>query len=286
MSPVVLVSRRRLLQLAAAAVGGSVGVSYYTWRIEPHWVELVRRDLPVRHLPAALEGRLLVQLSDLHIGKQVDDAFLGDAFATVAALEPAFVVATGDFMTCWRGEQLDHARRVMERFPHGRLGTLAVLGNHDYGSSARETGVADRLTRGLGDLGVEVLRNRQRTHAGLTFVGLDDYWGPNFDPRAALADLAPGAATIALCHNPDGVDQPGWERYRGWILAGHTHGGQCKAPFLRPPVLPVRNPRYVAGEVDAGGGRTLYINRALGHLLRVRFNARPEITVFRLTRAA
>jgi predicted MPP superfamily phosphohydrolase len=28
----------------------------------------------------------------------------------------------------------------------------------------------------------------------------------------------------------------------------------------------------------------MYINRALGHLLRVRFNVRPEITVFRLVR--
>jgi predicted MPP superfamily phosphohydrolase len=30
----------------------------------------------------------------------------------------------------------------------------------------------------------------------------------------------------------------------------------------------------------------MYINRALGHLRRVRFNVRPEITAFRLTRAA
>jgi hypothetical protein len=89
-----------------------------------------------------------------------------------------------------------------------------------------------------------------------------------------------------LCHNPDGADQPGWGDYQGWILAGHTHGGQCRPPFCRPPCLPVENPRYVAGEVDLGDGRRLYINRALGHLLRLRFNVRPEITAFRLTRAA
>jgi predicted MPP superfamily phosphohydrolase len=33
------------------------------------------------------------------------------------------------------------------------------------------------------------------------------------------------------------------------------------------------------------GGRTLYINRGLGHLLRVRFNVRPEVTLFELARA-
>ena len=29
----------------------------------------------------------------------------------------------------------------------------------------------------------------------------------------------------------------------------------------------------------------MYINRGLGHLLRVRFNVRPEITIFNLQRA-
>jgi predicted MPP superfamily phosphohydrolase len=47
----------------------------------------------------------------------------------------------------------------------------------------------------------------------------------------------------------------------------------------------VENKRYTSGEFDLGDGRSLYINRGLGHLLRVRFNARPEITLFRLVAA-
>ena len=47
---------------------------------------------------------------------------------------------------------------------------------------------------------------------------------------------------------------------------------------------PVKNRRYTAGEFDLGGGRRLYINRGLGYLKRVRFNVRPEITCFRLTK--
>jgi hypothetical protein len=46
-------------------------------------------------------------------------------------------------------------------------------------------------------------------------------------------------------------------------------------------------PRYVAGEVDLYDGRRLYINRGLGVVkYPVRFNARPEITVFTLRRDA
>ncbi|HMO86864.1 MAG TPA: hypothetical protein PKC18_18290, partial [Lacipirellulaceae bacterium] len=51
-----------------------------------------------------------------------------------------------------------------------------------------------------------------------------------------------------------------------------------------PPLLPVSNRRYVAGEYELAPGRRLYINRGLGYLRRVRFNCRPEITLFTLMR--
>src|SRR5207248_10748327 len=141
------------------------------------------------------------------------------------------------------------------------LATLAVLGNHDYGSWAAHPWVADRLVRRLEDLGIEVLRNARREVAGLTVVGLDDMWAGRFRPRWVLPTLDPKRANLVLTHNPDTADLPGWSGYRGWILCGHTHGGQCKPPLLPPPVLPVRNRRYIAGEVDLYDGRRLYINR-------------------------
>ena len=68
------------------------------------------------------------------------------------------------------------------------------------------------------------------------------------------------------------------------VLEESAHGGQVKPPFLPPPILPVNNEIYTAGEFDLGNGRYLYINRGLGSLWPIRFNARPEITVFSLTR--
>jgi predicted MPP superfamily phosphohydrolase len=88
--------------------------------------------------------------------------------------------------------------------------------------------------------------------------------------------------SIVLCHNPDAVDVPCWGDYGGWILSGHTHGGQCKLPFFRPPILPINNKRYVRGEYDLGDSRRLYVNRGLGYIRRVRFLVRPEVTVFTL----
>jgi uncharacterized protein len=135
-------------------------------------------------------------------------------------------------------------------------------------------------------MGIRTLRNRSEQVAGLQLVGIDDLWGPNFYPGSVVPDVDWSRPTVTLCHNPDAVDLPSMAACRGWILSGHTHGGQCKPPFLPPPVLPVKNLRYAAGEFDVGSGRWLYINRGLGyHPHRVRFNVRPEITVFRMRNA-
>lgn len=160
---------------------------------------------------------------------------------------------------------------------------MGILGNHDYGWRWRMTDVGDQGARIAQEAGVTMLRNQAATVGGLQFVGVDDLWGPFFDPRIALTQASPEKPTIVLCHNPDAADHPLWGAYKGWILAGHTHGGQCKPPFLPPPELPVKNKRYTAGEFALDGNRRMYISRGVGHLLRVRFNARPEIPVFRLT---
>jgi len=46
------VSRRSFLCVAAGTTCAA-GLGLYSWRVEPHWLELVRRMMPVRHLPPA-----------------------------------------------------------------------------------------------------------------------------------------------------------------------------------------------------------------------------------------
>lgn len=275
-------SRRRFLGLSTLAAGAGVGL--YTCGWEPHWVEVVRRSLALAGLPASWRGRLLVQLSDLHIGPQVDDAYLLRAFEMVNALAPAVVVYSGDF-TSYHENVFAHAARMFPRLPRGSVGTVGILGNHDYGPNWAHPEVAGQLAAIAGEAGVRVLRNEVADLEGLQIAGLDDLWARRFQPEKALSVIDRNRAALVLSHNPDTVDLAVWGDYAGWILAGHTHGGQCKAPFLPPPLVPVRNRRYTAGEFQLPNNRQLYVNRGLGHLIRARFNVRPEITVFELVPA-
>ena len=277
-----MISRRSFLRALGACAGIGAGVGYYTIQIEPGWLEVVRRPLQIRRLPSALIGRTLAHLSDIHVGPYVSDDYVLDTFRHVAELRPDIVVITGDVMSRHEGWR-DHVAAIYQHVPRGRLATVATLGNHEYGATWNDDGMADGVADVLRSCGITVLRNQMLDAEGLQIVGLDDLWARRFNPHDVLGELDVSRAAIALSHNPDTADLPVWGNYEGWILAGHTHGGQCKPPFLPPPVLPVTNRRYTAGEFQLAGNRRMYISRGVGHVLPVRFNVRPEVTLFELS---
>lgn len=263
-----------------------MGLGGYVFSIEPHWIEVVRQTMPIPGLPPNLVGKVLAQISDLHIGKRVDPNYMARALRYTSELSPDMLAITGDIIHGNDGVHLkESVKLIQENLATDRISTVAILGNHDYGSDWREPRVADELTSRLSDIGARVLRNESMSLDGLTITGLDDRWGTNWHPDFAADLITQSKPSIVLAHNPDVCDEPIWDDYAGWILSGHTHGGQCKPPFLPPPLLPVRNRRYTAGYFDLSGDRRLYINRALGYLHRVRFLVRPEITLFTLQAA-
>lgn len=271
---------KRLMQLSA--VGALPFL--YSWQIEPFWVEFVQRKLPIKNLPENLEGKILMQISDLHVGNRFDWNFLIESFEKAQEFNPDFVVYTGDYVNHGTAEDHESLEKVMQKAVFGTLGTFGIMGNHDYGENWKDLGSSEEIGKILEINGVAMLKNQQTESYGLNIIGFDDLWSPNFDPMKVMKDYNPEKANLVLCHNPDVCDKDVWNGYQGWILSGHTHGGQCRIPGVITPILPVENKKYISGEIDLKDGRMLYINRALGHSYQVRFMVRPEITVFKLER--
>ncbi|MGG6232019.1 metallophosphoesterase [Tenacibaculum sp. SDUM215027] len=263
-------------------IGTGLLTGLYSWQIEPNWLEFVKKKMPIKNLPQSLTGKTLMQISDIHIGNRFDYTYIIDSFKKAQNLNPDFVVYTGDYVSYDNEEQFEQLKEVLNFSVKGKIATIGILGNHDYGKNWKETNVSNKISDLLKQSGVTVLRNEQKEYSGLNFIGLDDYWGTNFNPEPIMSQYNDKIANLVLCHNPDVCDLDVWNNYKGWILAGHTHGGQVKPPFLPPFMIPVKNKKYASGEIDLEDGRTLYINRALGHLWQVRFNVRPEITLFEL----
>lgn len=270
---------KRLLQLSAIGAFPLL----YSWQIEPFWLEFVHKKMNVKNLPPHLEGKTIMQISDLHVGNRFDWNFLIESFEKAKKFNPDFVVYTGDFVNTGSQKEQDDLKTVLDHAVLGKLGTVGILGNHDYGKRWRENDVAKKITFIAENAGIKVLVNDQFKIHGLNFIGFGDLWSNEFFPGKVMKNYDPEIANIVLAHNPDVCDLNIWNNYQGWILSGHTHGGQCRIPGIITPLLPVKNRNYAAGEIDLKDGRTLYVNRAIGHSLQIRFMVRPEITIFKLT---
>lgn len=274
------ITRRHLLRAATGCLGATGASAVWAIAFEPHWLTTSTYLLPLANLPQHWIGRRVVQISDLHVG-QVDAEYLKRSMEVVNQLAPDLLLITGDFID--HTSAVDHElESVLKVLNPAKLGTLACLGNHDYGYLWREMNTAEQVTEVANRMGIRILRDDRTEVDGLEIMGVDDYWSPRCNPDSLLRSATPDRPAICLCHNPDTCDRFDWSRFRGIVLSGHTHGGQCKPPFLPPPILPVKNRRYTQGFFELGHGQQLFINRGLGHTHRVRFNCRPEITVFEL----
>lgn len=276
-----LLSRRNALRAIGGGILGGAGLHGWTMGIEPHWFEVTHQSLRFKRLPASLEGKRLVQLTDFHLGR-CDLGYLITACRRVNELKPDLIALTGDFIDHDHPLAVSDVGTLLEALAPAGLGTFAVLGNHDYGHGWRDIATGDRVAAVIRSKNIRVLSGEIVDVEGLQLVGLDDLWCPRFEAWRTLEKIDSSRGALCLCHNPDACDLDFWQGFRGVTLSGHTHGGQCKPPFFPPPLLPVANRNYVAGFYQPAPDRQLFISRGIGHSLRARFNCRPEISVFTL----
>lgn len=174
-----------MLQLSAIAAFPFL----YSWQIEPFWLEFVHKKMPVKNLPLHLEGKTIMQISDLHVGNRFDWNFLIKSFEEAIKFNPDFVVYTGDFVNVGSEKEQTDLKIVLENAVLGNLGTIGILGNHDYGKRWRENNVADQIVSIAEKAGIKMLLNDQKEFFGLNFIGFEDYWSTRFQPEKVMQNL-------------------------------------------------------------------------------------------------
>jgi hypothetical protein len=267
---------RRLLTLIGLAAAAAV---VYARFIEPHRLVVESVPLTLPRLPYAFNHYRIAHISDLHLGGWMTSKRLLKAVEMVNAERPDLVVITGDFVEKFANEAADELSVPLKRL-RALDGVVAVLGNHDY-----RYGVPG-LRRILADCGVIELSNAvhslRRGDAQLHIAGLDDQAWHEACLDAVLDQLPRTGAAILLAHEPDFADVTAATGRFDLQLSGHTHGGQIRLPLIGIPVLPSHGIRYAAGQYQVGR-MIQYTNRGLGMITPyVRFNCRPEITLFTL----
>jgi predicted MPP superfamily phosphohydrolase len=164
-----------------------------------------------------------------------------------------------------------------------RAGTFAVLGNHDWWLDA------PRVIEALRAAHVVVLEDSAAlvTHQNRRYwlAGISDLWEGRHDVDMALRAVPASEPVIAFTHNPDIFLRI--PARVSLTLAGHTHGGQVRLPFVGALIVPSDfGQRFAAGHV-VEGGRHLYVHTGSGtSMLPVRFRVPPEIVMLTLRPAS
>ncbi|HTA29853.1 MAG TPA: metallophosphoesterase [Candidatus Cybelea sp.] len=253
------ITRRRFLFFAALASPGLVWADA-KW-LEPQWVK-VRSIRLTQEKPS----HRIIQITDIHF--KGDRPYLESVVRKVNALSPDAVCFTGDLIE--KKEFAAEALRLMEGIKAPLYG---VPGNHDFWS---HTDFADFAKSFARTGGAWLMDSQAMTADGkLQIAGATCL-------RGAPITLTPrtGTKNILLLHYPLLAEQV--RKKFDLLLAGHSHGGQVRLPFFGALVLPYWVGRYQVGMFHLPAG-PLYVNPGLGWLVTpIRFNCRPEITVFEM----
>lgn len=264
-------ARRAVLVLAAAAVG-CVAWGYF---VEPYWLEQTHVSVRCGRLPAGSRPIRIVHISDLHTEAKV--RLEEKLVVAIEKMRPDAIVFTGDALISRAGK--DNLQRCMKALA-AIAPTYAVLGNWDVNQMA-----AVDLYEGTG---VRVLRGEA---ARLWIDGTEVYfvggstrqWAQT---EQALRSLPAAGVRVVLYHYPRQIYEAaaaGADLY----VAGHIHGGQIALPFYGAVITMSPFGKRFEHGLYSVKDTWMYVSRGVGLeggiVPRVRFCARPEVTLIELT---
>jgi len=170
----------------------------------------------------------IVHLSDLHVHPNHMFEYHQKVIELAEQAQADLAFFTGDFIT--NLASLPALQKILR--PVARVGTFAVLGNHDYWAGA------DQVAKVIQQSGIELITNHSEMltigNQSIQLTGYDYPWGTSqkFIPYSINADLH-----LVLSHTPDNIYRIA-QSAADIVFSGHFHAGQIRLPWLGAIVVP------------------------------------------------
>jgi len=276
-SAVVWWRRRRTLAVGSAVVALLLAaVAVDAFLIEPTWLEVTEIRIRSAKIDRPIRIVVLADLQTDRIGP-----YQRDVFRRISQAKPDLVLLAGDYVqtTCEErlGEVQGELATLLREIDFGRdVPVFAVRGNIE------PTNWADVFA----GLEIEVVHSTRSFVLGglrLTCLSLRD----SYEPSLTVSREDRDRFHLVLGHVPNfalgRIDAD-------LLVAGHTHGGQVRLPWIGPLTTNSQVPRrWGAGLTDLPGGGRLLVSRGVGmegkYAPRMRFCCRPELVVIDLVPA-
>ncbi len=264
-------NRKSLAVLSTVLTIGIVLIGFYAFLVEPHWLEITRVTIQSGKLREAVRVAVIADVQTDRPGE-----YEQHVFELVAAEHPDLILFAGDYLHIsnegdYRVAKEELNTILLHAGLDAPLGMYAVRGNVDRGDWAE-------IFAGIPVVPFEVTSSRDLGSIVLTGLSLQDSGDPN------LSVTGQDKYHIVLGHKPD---YSLGNAAADLLLAGHTHGGQVRLPFLGPIFTVSRVPRaWGAGITHFAPGQDLIVSRGIGmergNAPRLRFLCRPELLIIDL----
>lgn len=205
----------------ALLAGGVLSVIALVQGLRPPVMQSYEVYLP--GLSVEMDGKVLVAVSDLHIGSLIGKRWLAARVAQIGEEQPDLVVLLGDLFE-GHGQPQEELLPILRRLS-APLGIWAVTGNHEF------HGYNNKSIQLIDAAGFKLLRNRWvEVRPGFVLAGVDDLtskYRAGLDGDFILQALAgrPPGVTVLLSHTPWQADRAA-DAGANLMLSAHTHGGQ------------------------------------------------------------
>lgn len=276
------VTRRQfLLSVVKFSALGGLLLGGYVTGIEPNWIRRTHYDLVSPKWPKGYAPLNLAIAADFHVGcPSVNLKRTRNVVERLNALNPDMTLLVGDYLVKGVvGGTYVHPGPIADVLGglRAKYGVYAVLGNHDWWKDG--PGMWDALERNgirVFENGAMKVRRPDLSGQDLWIAGLADDSTRTPDIPATMAQITDDDPVIMMSHDPapflEMTDRP------VVTVAGHTHGGQVRVPFMPPVFMAGRGPRRFAYGHIHEKNRDLVVTSGIGtSILPVRFNMLPEI---------
>lgn len=260
-------TRRVLLALPFCALGYAYTVAPKRLKIKRYTLPILKKDsVPIR----------IAFLSDIHLGPHQSRARLERIAQRTNAEHPDMICIGGDMV-----ERESNVIKDLQALSSlsAPLGIFAILGNHDYEDRPFIVSEAMKTLGWIDAVNATFLITKASTTIEL--AGTDD---PFFGhPDVQMLRSPHGVPRVILAHSPDTMlDLRAGDA--DLVLAGHTHGGQVRLPFVGPLMpIPQRGPQSWDRGLKRIHDIPLIISSGLGCSgIRLRFFCPPELVIVEL----
>lgn len=268
------------------------GVILYSRYIATSKIEVREIKVINQNLPSDYHGFKIVQLSDIHYNTTIYKEELNKIVQKINKMKPDIVVLTGDLFDKNTEYQENDFTDISEALMKidASVGKYAITGNHDVKFTEWETVIKNSGFTNLNDTYELIYKD---SYDPILIAGvssnlndtknISDKMKPTFDYMNTIKQIVEGSYqyAILLLHEPDYIKNIDYEKF-DLALAGHSHHGQVRLPFIGAVITPKGAKEYYNEHYNIDGTE-LYISNGLGtSSYPYRLFNRPSIYLYRL----